>query len=74
MTIRGAKPEDKPALFLLARAFATSFEVEQPAFDQAFDELLTHPEALLMVAEADGTVGARSQTNCPGNPPGVRFL
>jgi GNAT superfamily N-acetyltransferase len=56
MTVRRAKPEDKPALFLLSRAFATSFVVEQSAFDQAFDELLTHPEALLMVAEADGTV------------------
>lgn len=53
MIVRRAKPEDKPALFGLARAFATSFAVEQPAFDQVFDELLAHPEAYLAVAEAE---------------------
>ncbi len=56
MTIRRAAPQDGPALFQLARAFATSFAVEQPAFEQAFAELLTHPEAFLAVAEADGEV------------------
>jgi GNAT superfamily N-acetyltransferase len=58
MTVRRAKPEDKPALFLLSRALAASFVVEQSAFDQAFDELLTHPNTCLIVAKADGeTIG-----------------
>jgi len=56
MTIRPAEPPDGPALFLLARAFATSFAVEQAAFERAFDELLAHPEAFLAVAEVDGEV------------------
>lgn len=56
MTIRRARPDDKPALFLLARAFATSFAVEQPAFERSFEALLTHPEAFLAVADADGAV------------------
>jgi len=56
MIIRRARPGDKPAVLLLARASATSFAVEQPAFDQAFDELLTHPEAFLAVAEKDEQV------------------
>jgi GNAT superfamily N-acetyltransferase len=56
MTIRPAEPSDSPALFLLARAFATSFAVEQAAFERAFAELLTQPEAFLTVAEMDGEV------------------
>ena len=53
---RPAEPPDGPALFTLAHAFATSFAVERGAFEQAFAELLTHPEAFLGVAEADGKV------------------
>lgn len=53
---RRAEPPDGPALFLLARAFATSFAVEQAAFERAFAGLLTHPDAFLAVAEADGEV------------------
>lgn len=56
VSIRRAGPLDGPALFLLARAFATSFTVEQPAFEQAFAELLAQPDAFLAVAEADGEV------------------
>lgn len=56
MTIRRAEPSDKLAVFRLACAFATSFAVEQPAFEHHFDELLTHPEAFLAVAEASGEV------------------
>lgn len=40
----------------MACAFATSFDVEQTAFEQVFAELLTHPEAFLAVAGADGEV------------------
>ena len=54
--IRRAEPQDGPALFTLAHAFATSFAVEQPAFDQTFAQLLTHPEAFLAVAEVNGEV------------------
>ncbi len=53
---RPAGPPDGPALFLLARAFATSFAVERAAFEQTFAELLTQPDAFLAVAEADGEV------------------
>ncbi len=56
MTVRRAEPEDGPAILLLARAFATSFTVEQAVFERAFAELLTQPEAFLAVAEADGEV------------------
>ena len=56
VTIRPAEPQDGPALFTLAHAFATSFAVERTAFEQALAELLTHPEAFLSVAEADGEV------------------
>ncbi len=55
-TIRRARPQDGPALFTLARAFATSFAVEQPAFGRSFGELLTHPEAFIAVAEAEGEI------------------
>lgn len=56
VVVRRAGPPDGPAIFLLARAFATSFAVEQPAFERAFAELLTQPDALLAVAEADGEI------------------
>ncbi len=56
ITIRQAEPQDGPALFLLARAFATSFAVEQAAFERAFAELLAQPEAFLAVAEANEEV------------------
>ena len=54
MIIRSAEPEDSPAIFPLACAFATSFEVERPEFERTLDELLTHPDTCLIVAEADG--------------------
>lgn len=53
---RRAVAKDGPNVFLLAHEFATSFAVEQAAFERAFAELLTHPEAFLAVAEADGEV------------------
>ena len=56
ITIRPAGPSDGSALFPLARAFATSFTVEQAAFESAFAELLTQPETFLAVAEVDGEV------------------
>ena len=56
VSIRRAKPQDGPVLFTLARAFATSFDVEQPAFVQSFAGLLRHTEAFLAVAEVDEVV------------------
>lgn len=56
ITIRPAVASDGPTLFTLARAFATSFAVEPAAFESTFAELLTHPDALLAVAEDDGKV------------------
>lgn len=56
MIIRRAEPQDGSALFTLAHAFATSFAVEQVAFERSFAELLTHPEAFLAVAEVNGEV------------------
>ena len=56
MIIRRAEPGDKLAVFQLARAFATSFAVERPAFERSFGALLTHPEAFLAVAEVGNEV------------------
>ena len=56
MGTRPAEPQDGPALFTLAHAFATSFAVERADFDLAFAELLARPEAFLAVGEADGEV------------------
>ena len=54
--VRRAGPQDGTALFVLARAFATSFTVEQPAFERAFAELMAQPDAFVAVAETDGVV------------------
>ena len=54
--VRRAKPHDGAALFLLARTFSTSFTVEQSAFERAFFDLLTYPDAFLSVAEVEGKV------------------
>lgn len=56
MIVRPAAAADSPALFLLARAFATSFAVEQAAFEQARAELLAQPDVFLGVADGDGVV------------------
>ncbi len=53
MIIRRARPNDISAVFLLACAFATSFDVEQAAFERSFEALLTQPDACVIVAEAD---------------------
>ena len=63
MSIRRAKSSDKPALLRLARAFATSFAVEQAAFERSFDELLTYPGAFLAVAEANKAEANKAEAN-----------
>ncbi len=49
-TIRRAELRDCDAVFSLAKAFATSFVVERPAFDSSFADLLQSPEAFLATA------------------------
>ena len=49
--VRRAGPQDCPAVFALACAFATSYHVEQEAFDRTFAELQANPDAFLAVAE-----------------------
>jgi GNAT superfamily N-acetyltransferase len=52
--IRTAQHFDTEAVLALAKAFATSFVVEDQAFSRVFSELLASPQAYLAVAEADG--------------------
>lgn len=56
IVIRRAEPADGPALFLLARAFATSFVVEEQAFKRSLAELLSETAAFLAVADHDDTI------------------
>ena len=56
MAVRKAEARDRDAVYSLARAFATSFAVEKAAFERSFAEILTHPEAYLIVAEVDAEV------------------
>ncbi len=56
ITIRAAEPRDEKALLALAKDFATSFAVEAEAFSRAFSELLTAPDACLIVAEMNRQV------------------
>lgn len=53
IAIRQAELRDSTAVFGLAKVFATSFAVEQPAFELCFKALLQSPGALVAVA-ADG--------------------
>lgn len=57
-TIRRAELSDADALYSLAKAFATSFTVERPAFEASLAALLKSPDAFIAVATDDGqTVG-----------------
>jgi GNAT superfamily N-acetyltransferase len=55
-SIRPAQLSDSEALFALARAFATSFAVERPAFESSFAALLQSPDAFIAVASDTGRV------------------
>ena len=50
MIIRQATPEDADAVYQLAIEFATSFQPERQAFDQAFQTLAAQPQARVLVA------------------------
>jgi GNAT superfamily N-acetyltransferase len=49
--VRPAERGDRNAIFDLARAFATSFDVTRAGFDRSFDVLVTSKDAALLVAE-----------------------
>jgi GNAT superfamily N-acetyltransferase len=52
-----ATPGDRDAVWPLARDFATTFALQRPAFDHAYNVMLADPHALLLVARAPGVVG-----------------
>lgn len=52
--IRPARPSDDDGLWPLVRAFATSFVPDRVAFDQAWEQLVAAPDALVLVVEAPG--------------------
>lgn len=50
IAVRRAEVQDREEVFLLARAFATSFAVEWSAFQSSFAAVLQSPDAFLAVA------------------------
>ena len=54
--IRRARPTDSDDVWVLARAFATSFQPERGAFDRTFASLDDAPHSLVLVAESSGLV------------------
>jgi GNAT superfamily N-acetyltransferase len=54
LSIRPAVLSDSDALFALAKALATSFTVERPAFESSFSALLQSQDAFIAVA-TDGS-------------------
>ena len=54
--VRPATPADRDQIWPLARDLATSYTVDRQAFAHIFDSLLTHRDALVLVAEAQGTI------------------
>ena len=55
-SVRPAQLSDSEALFLLAKAFATSFAVERSAFEASLAALLQSPDAFMAVASDTGRV------------------
>jgi GNAT superfamily N-acetyltransferase len=56
VTVRAAEAGDADAVLGLARAFATSFVVEEVAFRRSFGILIDSPSARLLLAEEGGKV------------------
>jgi len=72
--IRPARLSDRDQVWPLARALATSYEVERAAYDATFATLLDSDDALLLVAERDRLVGyllAQLQHTFHANRPAV---
>ena len=70
--VRPATPADRDQIWPLARDLATSYTVDRQAFAHIFDSLLTHRDALVLVAEAQGTIvgyllGKEAQSNISGS-------
>jgi ribosomal protein S18 acetylase RimI-like enzyme len=65
--IRPAGPGDRDQVWPLARALATSYVVERPAFGQSFATLLAHPDTLVLIAETLTNPADPSPTD-PINP------
>lgn len=55
-TIRPARARDAAGILSLARAFATSFAVEERAFHQFYAALLESTEARILVAESSSGI------------------
>ena len=53
--VRPAGPADRDQVWPLARALATSYVVERPAFNRSFASLLADPTALLLIAHHPAT-------------------
>jgi ribosomal protein S18 acetylase RimI-like enzyme len=56
ITIRKGVKEDEPAVFALAREFATSFPVQSSGFSAAFGQVLTSPNMYLAVGESSNAL------------------
>ena len=56
ITVRSAVRADEPAVFQLAAQMATTFAVEQEAFEATFRGLLEADDVLLLVATVDDQV------------------
>jgi GNAT superfamily N-acetyltransferase len=56
LRVRPATHADQDQVWPLARDLATSYTVERPAFERSFAALLAHPDAIVLVAERDGSI------------------
>jgi GNAT superfamily N-acetyltransferase len=65
--VRPAGPADRDQVWPLARALATSYVVERPAFNRSFAALLADPTALLLIANHPATPSAPSDHNEEGS-------
>jgi len=54
--IRRAVPDDAAQVFPLAHAMATTFEVDEVAFQSSFAQVVARDDAMVLVAETDGYI------------------
>jgi GNAT superfamily N-acetyltransferase len=66
--VRPAGPGDQDQIWPLARALATSYVVQRPAFNQSFASLLAHPDALILVAETPTNPASTTTLASPMEP------
>jgi GNAT superfamily N-acetyltransferase len=65
--VRPAGPADRDQVWPLARALATSYVVERPAFNSSFASLLADPTALLLIAHHPATPSTPSDPSGEGS-------